>query len=59
MRQSELRVELDRLIVKIYRCLKILEQVIRSPLIIAAAQIEHVRIGIGCGFGFDARFFLR
>src|SRR5437762_11840945 len=59
MGKSELRVKPDRLIVKIYRCLKILEQVIRSPLIIAAAQIQHVRIGIAYEFGLDTSLFMR
>ena len=57
--KSELRVELNRLIVKIYRRLKILQQVIRSPLIVAATQIEHVRVGVRCGFRFNTGFFLR
>src|SRR5205814_669440 len=56
MSESEVWVELNRLIVKIYRCLKILEQVIRSPLIIAAAQIEDVSVGVGCRFCFNTGF---
>ena len=59
MRKREVGVELNCLIVKIDRRLKILQQVIRPRLILAPTQIEHVRVGISCGFGFDARFFLR
>src|SRR5207245_11167290 len=59
VRKREVRIELDCLIVKIYRGLKILQQVIGSRLILAPTQIEHVRVGISCGFSFDARLFLR
>ncbi len=59
MRKREVRIEFDRLIVKIDRCLEILQQIVRSRLIIARAQIENVRVGVGCRLSFDARFFLR
>ena len=59
MGKSEVRIEFNRLIVKIDRCLEILQQVVRSRLIIARAQIKNVRVGVSCRLSFNARFFLR
>src|SRR6266576_6395093 len=59
VRESEVRIEFDRLLVKIYRRLEILQQVVRSRLILPRTQIEHVGVSVSCRFRFDARFFLR
>ena len=59
VRESEVRIEFDRLLVKIYRRLEILQQVVRSRLILPPTQIEHVGVRVSCRFRFDALFFLR
>ena len=56
--EREVWVHFDRLSIKISRCPKILQQVIGTRLIIASPQIEHVSVGICCGFSFDASFLL-
>ena len=58
MREREVRVEFDRLIVKIDRCLEILQQIVRSRLIISRAQIENVGVGVSCRLGFNSALFL-
>ena len=57
--ESEIGIESNCLFKEADRGFKILEQVVRSRLVVARPQVEDIGVGVVRRFGFDACFFLR
>src|SRR5438105_12222340 len=59
LRERKTRIESDRLLVEPGCALKICQKIIRTSLIFARPQVEHVSVGIVCWLTFDLCLLLR
>ena len=59
MCEGKVGVECDRLLEKLGRGPKILQEVIGPRLVFAPLEIENISVGVVRWFCFDAHFFLR